>query len=265
MSETNSESPITFTTRLTKEDWDATLNAWRCPPLSIPKAEIVDLFVDGHPVDKAMYKILQPAAIRWIPAEPPERVAAQIRLGAELSLESETEYWKRLAIVLPAIATVLAAAIGALGTYMSRTGADGVNATELVKARLVEWDVNKQNKFVSYRLGVDPLDLSPFVKKSAKDSYKLIVGVREREATPHLNGQYENAFGVYPFDATATLVPPINDKLRSAVAAFKCVDLVLFRVSDSGLSRVPFKTPFVPAYYGSDLKVADSTADGGCQ
>jgi hypothetical protein len=261
----DTDSLITFPTRLTDEDWDPTLSAWRCPALAIPKAEIRDLFVDGKRVDKANYQVLEgPPAVHWVPEDRPTgRIAAQIRLGAALSLESEKDRWKKLAIVLPVVASIVVALIGPLGNYLTKSPVGGLNVADWVRARINEWDVNSDGKFISFRLAIDALDMDPFIKKSEKDRYKLILGIRPRSANPHTAGQYENAFGLYSFDSTGTLVPEINDNLRAKVAT-DCVDLILFRVSDAALATQPFSLPFFPSHYGSDLKVADSTAGGNC-
>src|SRR6266480_3920231 len=142
MPESATGSEITFTTRLTKEDWDGIKGAWRCTALAIPKAEVTDLFVEGNRVDKADYEVRKaPREVHWKVGNPPARVAAQIRLSEELSLESETGLWKKLAVVLPFIAALIAAA----ATYFSKTVVDGPKV-EMVYAHLNEWSVDRGRK-----------------------------------------------------------------------------------------------------------------------
>jgi hypothetical protein len=114
-------SEIAFTTRLTKEDWDEAMRGWRCQVLKVPGAIVEAIYVDGSRTDSALYEVLpQHAFIRWIVPNKPERVTASIKLTETLSLDRETERWRRLAIVLPVAATIVAASISALATYYSR-------------------------------------------------------------------------------------------------------------------------------------------------
>jgi hypothetical protein len=257
MSDTKADSPIIFTTRLTEEDWDSTLSAWRCPSLAIPKARIEDLFVDGNRLDKAKYEVRGPG-IRWIAPNPPRGVTAQIRLGEELSLESETDRWKKLAVVLPFVAAL----VGAAATYLSKSANDGFNNADLVNAHFNDWSVDKERTLISFRLTVVPIDFAEYIKKSDKDKYKLIVGVRSRTGTSDMDGQYEYALD-FPFDSTLAVQPQLNDRLRETIAS-GCVSLILFRVSALGLARIPFKTPFIPAHYGQEIKMLESEYDGRC-
>ena len=114
---------IVFTTRLTEADWDDTLRGWRCPPLAVPGAVVEALYVEGNRVDSAKFEVLKEhAVIRWTPADQPQRVAASVSLTEDLTLGTETDRWKKLAIVLPVVATIASATIGALATYFSKIG-----------------------------------------------------------------------------------------------------------------------------------------------
>jgi hypothetical protein len=117
---------IVFSMRLTNADWDDTLHGWRCPPLAIPGAIVEALYIEGNRADTARYEVLKEQTIvRWAPTEQPQRVAATIRLTEDLALGTETDRWKRLAIVLPVVATILSAAISGGATYLSRDTHDG--------------------------------------------------------------------------------------------------------------------------------------------
>lgn len=114
-------SQIVFTTRLTAEDWDEAMHGWRCQVLNVPGAIIEAVYVDGNRIDTARYEVLaEHTFIRWMGPDQPHRAAASIKLTETLSLGAETERWKRLAILLPVVATVLAAIISGAGTYLSR-------------------------------------------------------------------------------------------------------------------------------------------------
>ena len=113
---------IVFTTRLTVEDWDEAMHGWRCHVLNVPGAIVEAVYVEGSRVDSARYEVLtQHTFIRWIASDQPQRVAASIKLTETLSLGKETERWKRLAIILPVVATIIAAVISGAATYLSRT------------------------------------------------------------------------------------------------------------------------------------------------
>jgi hypothetical protein len=262
MSETDADSLISFTVRLNEEDWEISRKAWRCPPLAIPSASIQDVFVGGDRVDKANYQVLKgPWAIRWIPSKAPAQIAVEILLGEALSRQSDTGFWKKLAIVLPVAATILVAVISAITTYLVTPRPDPTSIADVITARVSEVNVDPKN--FSYRLAADLLDMSHYIKKSEKDKYDLIVGIRPKSAVPDNQGQYENAFGVYGFEGTNTLAPEISDALRKA-AENGCINFVLFRVSQAGLASVAFKTPFEPKAYGAELKILDAKFEGNC-
>ncbi len=112
---------IVFTTRLTPDDWDEAMHGWRCQVLNVPGAVVEAMYVEGNRVDTARYEVqTQYTFIRWIASDRPQRAVASIKLTETLSLGKETERWKRLAIVLPVVATVVAAVISGAATYFSR-------------------------------------------------------------------------------------------------------------------------------------------------
>jgi hypothetical protein len=111
-----------FTTRLTEADWDEALRGWRCPALSVPGAIVEALYVDGTRVDSATYEVLTPnRIIRWVPRNEPAHVTVSIKLTEDLTLGSETDRWKKLAIILPVIATIVSAGLSAAATYFSKS------------------------------------------------------------------------------------------------------------------------------------------------
>ena len=117
---------IVFTTRLSEADWDDALRGWRCPPLAVPGAVVEALYIDGNRVDSARYEVLrEQAVIRWTPVDQPRHAAASIKLTEELTLGTDTDRWKKLAIILPVIATIAGAAISGFATYISRPNHDG--------------------------------------------------------------------------------------------------------------------------------------------
>jgi hypothetical protein len=112
---------IAFNVRLAEADWDDTMSGWRCPALNVPGAKVESIYVEGTRVDSAKYEVLQSyAIIRWAAGDRPTRATASIILTSALSLETETDRWRRLAIVLPVIATIIAALISGGATYLAK-------------------------------------------------------------------------------------------------------------------------------------------------
>jgi len=66
-----------------------------------------------------------------------------------------------------------------------------------------------------------------------------------------LEGQYEYAYGPYPFDSASPQAPTTDDKFRAIIATHR-LDFVLFRVASARFAALPFKLPFVTNDYGLD-------------
>jgi hypothetical protein len=116
--------PITFPIRLTKDDWQAELRAWRCPPLDIPGAKIEDAFdAEGTQLSTNLLKADKgPARVSYRgPGPQPSRIVVVIKLSEELSPSSVERFWKRLAIVVPIISALITGAV-TLQTGPSRAG-----------------------------------------------------------------------------------------------------------------------------------------------
>lgn len=104
---------IAFTTAVSSADWDDNLGGWRCPALKIPGATIDAVFTPSGRIDKAWYEVLADIDIvRWVHgSDAPKGATFSILLTKELSTQELTVRWKRLAIVLPVIASILVALI----------------------------------------------------------------------------------------------------------------------------------------------------------
>src|SRR5205823_3823190 len=71
--------------------------------------------------DKTHYEILpEQLMLRWVLTEKPESIVIFIELTQNLSLSSETDKWKRLSIILPVVATIIAATITGAATVFSK-------------------------------------------------------------------------------------------------------------------------------------------------
>src|SRR5262249_23629195 len=156
-------------------------------------------------------------------------------------------------IVLPALASVVAALIGAAATYLSKPGNELFRSSELVTAHFSDWGLDRTRQTISYRLTAKPFDFAEYIDKSKKDKYRLIVPIRPRTGLTETDGQYDFALD-FPFESTVMQQLELNQSLRQAIAT-GCVSSILFRLSTDGLARIPFKTPFVPKHYGRDLQM----------
>lgn len=110
---------IVFTVRLTSDDWETGLSAWRCPAVDIPSAFIKEARgPSGQPVATTLLDIEKgPARVSWKgPGAHPAQMTLVVGLGEKLSLVSAENFWKRLAIVVP----IITAIIGVLGGWASK-------------------------------------------------------------------------------------------------------------------------------------------------
>jgi len=99
-----------FTVTLTDDDWDQLKGGWRCSALQIPESSIKDIFVNGSIADKKSYQIdpeLQ--LIRWAQKNRPKQVGIQVSIKKELSTQELTTKWKKLAILLPIVGSLITA------------------------------------------------------------------------------------------------------------------------------------------------------------
>jgi hypothetical protein len=111
---------IVFTIRLTSDDWDAGIRAWRCPAVDIPSAFIKEAYdPKGQPLATSLLKIDKgPARVSWKGPGQPAQIVLVVELGEKLSPTSEGLFWKRLAIVVP----IITALIGAGAAYATKPG-----------------------------------------------------------------------------------------------------------------------------------------------
>jgi hypothetical protein len=104
-----------FIVRLDKSDWNPGIGGWRCPALKIPGATISKVYVTGKPIDASFYQVTSDEIIRWIPDNPPPQISVLISLTKSLSLQSETDFWKKLTVVVP----IITALISGIVTYLT--------------------------------------------------------------------------------------------------------------------------------------------------
>jgi hypothetical protein len=114
------KQPIAFPVTVTEEDWDVRLGGWRCPALKIPGAKVESVYVSTARVDSSLYEVKYDLDIvRWAHAEHPPQATLHVTLTKELTTEELTVKWKKLAIILPLIASMIVALIAGLFSYSS--------------------------------------------------------------------------------------------------------------------------------------------------
>lgn len=114
---------VSFTTTLAQKDWDQGIGGWRCPALKIPSATVDAIYIDGVERNLKHIKVIDDLNIvKWLESGQPDQAVLSIRIAENLSFESLTRKWKKLAIILPVVATVFAAILGPILTqYFSNS------------------------------------------------------------------------------------------------------------------------------------------------
>jgi hypothetical protein len=122
-----------FTTTLTSQDWDQNLGGWRCPALGIPSIVVDAMFVSGKKADTRNFEVLaENEIIRWSASDDhPSQATVSLRINKELSTQELTSRWKKLAIVLPVVASIVVAIVSPILTHRFSGGPTGATATPL--------------------------------------------------------------------------------------------------------------------------------------
>jgi hypothetical protein len=104
---------VAFTQTVGKTDWDPDSCSWRCSTLGIPGAELDAVYTADGTIDKAWYQVLPDLRlVRWVHGTPPpDRLTLSIKLTKDLSTQELTSFWKKVAIVLPVLASFLSAVL----------------------------------------------------------------------------------------------------------------------------------------------------------
>lgn len=103
-----------FTVTLADDAWDEVKGGWRCSALEIPGIKVDGLYVSGRLVDTAQYSINQQLRlIRWAGSRRPTLASVHLQVASALSTQELTARWKKLAILLPVIGSIVAATITA--------------------------------------------------------------------------------------------------------------------------------------------------------
>lgn len=116
---------IHFTTTVSENDWDARFSGWRCPALEIPSASIKDVFIGGTKQDTAIMEVDHKLKILiWKGNKTPPEALISYEISENLTTEDialgweDTALkWKKLSILLPVLATLIAGIVGPILTY----------------------------------------------------------------------------------------------------------------------------------------------------
>src|ERR1700688_788335 len=111
---------IGFILELRKDDWRENVKGWGCPVLTIPGATLEALYASGE-VNSTWYQVdTRFGMIKWLhQGRPPESATAQIALTKELEDREVSSLWKKLAIILPAVVSIIVAFITAYLAHSS--------------------------------------------------------------------------------------------------------------------------------------------------
>jgi hypothetical protein len=123
-----SDQKIEFTLRLTEEDWDKDVGAWRCPAFDIPSSFVKSVYSKRQLLSADMFRVEKgPARLTWLGSGHPEQIVVIVGIGEVLSPASEEAWWKRFALVTP----IITALIAAIATYASRPAPSTERALQL--------------------------------------------------------------------------------------------------------------------------------------
>ena len=183
---------IAFTVTVDDRDWDLNMGGWRCPALEIPGSQVDALYVSGARVDSAWYEVLREhSLIRWIRQDRPAQAVVSIALTEELSTQELTSKWKKLAIVLPVVSSILVALIGGAFALWKPTPTDTSNTSNntstarssgprIIPQELAQLD-NVQNEPAWINVLADYYRLEGANIQQANPSTKFSVGVVEHQ------------------------------------------------------------------------------------
>ena len=131
---------IRFTVRLTPDDWDPHLRAWRCPAFDLPSAFIAEARdAEGQPVALSLLKVEKgPARISWNGPGQISQITVVAGLGEELSPVTEERFWRNFAIVVP----IITALIGATAAWITKGSGNSPGATPTLRLRVDPNDVD---------------------------------------------------------------------------------------------------------------------------
>jgi hypothetical protein len=250
---------IVLTIRLTNEDWDDAMRGWRCPVLSIPGAIVEAVYVEGNRVDTGRYEVLTPNTfVRWITPDQPQRVALSIKLTEALSLDSETERWKRLAIVLPVLATIVAASISGVATYLSRTPRTGYRTSDVQIAPLVQptKGAPAQTHETASKQAEPTIDTIDSGNTSFRKAFPIEFGVTYRsrfsgdDSSRYFGVSQEN--GKHDLSIEFSLVSP-DPQVRPIISIYDKNQTKVFSSNEDG-STTKWTAPVTPGDYVVELK-----------
>lgn len=146
---------VAFTVSVGAEDWSSDISGWRCPVLAVPGAKVEAMYTHDGKVDDAWYDVQDGLRIvRWVHGTaPPQKATFALTLTKELSTLELTARWKKLAIILPFVSSLL---VALLSLYIPRASKRSTTSVWTIKGA-----VQRSNDFESYQVqtSVMPPDL----------------------------------------------------------------------------------------------------------
>ena len=236
---------IAFTVTVTEEDWDVRLGGWRCPALRIPGAKVESVYVASDRVDSSRYEVkYELDIIRWLHPERPRQATIQVKLTEELSTEELTLKWKKLAIVLPLVTSIVVASIAGAFSYNSGRRVPSIDNSNTVsptstceeKVKII-LPLDNQTVPIPLRVTGTYQNLSP--------EYKLYIIVYSTDVAryyPQLNPIMEQSDNTWSCDVLVGLDRDVGRKfvIYAVLAnkdAQKDLDIYINQVMDTNDSR----------------------------
>lgn len=154
-----------FTVTLSEDDWDLLKGGWRCPALQLPESEISGIYINGSLSDSKKYEINKELhLIRWSGASKPKQIAVHIKISKALSTQELTARWKKIAIVLPIVGSILTAIIT---EEMKATGGSPTPQIQSSEIGLVKF-FRKSNDFI---FGGDSTNFENLLQKTKREAW----------------------------------------------------------------------------------------------
>ena len=140
---------VAFAVSVGAEDWSSDISGWRCAVLAVPGAKVEAMYTPDGKVDDAWYEVQDDLnIIRWVHGTAaPQKATFALTLTKELSTLELTAKWKKLAIILPFVSSLLVASLAFLSTYIPRASKRSTTSVWTIKGA-----VQRSNDFESYQV-----------------------------------------------------------------------------------------------------------------
>lgn len=172
---------ISFIVSIGETDWDEEIGGWRCPALKVPTSSLDAFFASGEKVDDRRYQVHKPnAMIIWANGREsrPHKASLSISINEPLisaadatkavtsaqddlsKSQANADKWKKLAIVLPFLASILGVILGFVSDHFDELLGQKKPPLALSSAttlqqemNLTTWMIDDRDTFVEIEVG----------------------------------------------------------------------------------------------------------------